>query len=145
MISVEGVDDFPDKVEALHFVTRCIKERVYVSVKLSLLCFGEEEPRAVIPIFNPIHFALLSKESEARGENVDILASCLILHLLQGYIIRGALKGLLMLQESIPCNFLLDLQVFKMIPVELQKLAPHLREISPVSYTHLTLPTKRIV
>ena len=39
--------------------------------------------------------------------------------------------GLLMLQESIPRNFLLDLQVFKMVSVELRKLAPHLQEISP--------------
>ena len=38
---------------------------------------------------------------------------------------------MLTLQESIPHNFLLDLQVFKMVPVELRKLAPHLREISP--------------
>ena len=131
MVSVVGVDNIADKVETLHLVTQGIKERVNVSGKFSLLCFGQEEPRAVIPIFNPFHFALLPKESEARGENADILASCLILQLLQGSIIRVALQGHLMLQEGIPSKFLLDFQVFKMIPVELRKLTPYMREIRP--------------
>ena len=84
MISVEGVDYIPDAVETPHLVTRGIKKRVNVGGEFSLLGFAVEEPCAVIPIFNPIHFALLSEESEGRGENVDILASCFILHLLQG-------------------------------------------------------------
>ena len=82
MVSVEGKDYITDTVEALHLVIRGIEKRVNVSGEFSLLCFGEEEPCAIIPISNLFHFALLSEESEARGENVDIIASCLVLNLL---------------------------------------------------------------
>ena len=93
MFLVEGVKDISDMVETLHLDICSIMERVNVSGEFPLLCFGEEETRVVIPIFDPVHFALLPKESEAGGEDLDIL--CILPHspFASGMHYQGSLGG----------------------------------------------------
>ena len=101
-------------------------ERKNVCGQLPLLGFGEEQSGAIIPVFDPIYFALLLEESDARREYGTIIFPSLLLLVFKGGAFRGALEVLLKPMELITRDLLLDFQVFEIVPIQLGEVEPHL-------------------
>jgi len=101
VVPVIRIDYIPNKIKPLDLVVRSIMNREDVCGEFPLLCFGEEKPCAIIPVTDPVHFALLSEKSKARGEDTVVFRTGLSLLKFEGCTVRGTLKSLLSLHESI--------------------------------------------